>query len=274
MHFWKVTAVALFGMAALCMFSHCAHAANYSESTDGDLSNVHTNPTPFPLSVGTNVLTATTGLDGDLEYVRADVPAGARLASLVLQSYSSVRPVAFIGMRIGTSIPVDACCATASDLTGYTFFGTAPGNVGQDILPEMGTGIGAMGFTPPLPAGSYTFWIQQASEDATSYQFNFNVEQLVTPGVVGDYNGDNVVNAADYVVWRKNIGASTLTHRDPENAGAVGEADYLSWRENFGRSALAPGTVVSIPEPTTCLLLAIAGLAWISCRPKSSNRTH
>jgi hypothetical protein len=274
MRTWNCIVPLFLWVSAIGSMVPCTQAANYSESTEGDLSNVHTNPTPFALSVGTNVLTATTGLDGDLEYVRADVSVGTRLASLVLQSYSSVRPAAFIGMRIGASIPVDACCATASDLSGYTLFGTGVGNVGQDILPEMGTAFGAMGFTPPLPAGSYTFWIEQTSGDATSYQFKFNIEQLVTPGVVGDYNSDDVVNAADYVVWRKNIGALTLANRDPENSGPVSEADFLSWREHFGRSALGAGAVGSIPEPATCLLLAIAGLAWICRHRKYSNPTH
>ena len=252
----------------------CTQAATYSEISDGDLSNVHTNPTPFALSAGTNVLTATTGLDGDLEYVRIDVPAGTRLTSLVPQSYSSVSPGIFIGMRFGSSIPTDSCCTTSGDLSGHTVVGPLFGNVGLDILPEMGTAFGAMGFTPPLPAGPYTFWIEQAGDVETNYQLNFDVELLASTGVVGDYNSDGVVNAADYVVWRGNIGASGLIHRDPENSGPVGVADYLSWRENFGRATSSAGAGTSIPEPGTCLPLAIAGLAWICCRRKYSNPTH
>jgi hypothetical protein len=43
--------------------------------------------------------------------------------------------------------------------------------VGRDLLPQMGTASGAMGFTPPLTGSSYTFWIQQLGS-TTSYQFD------------------------------------------------------------------------------------------------------
>jgi len=55
-----------------------------------------------------------------------------------------------------------------------------------------------------------------------------------------DYNGDGVVDAADYVVWRKNDG--TL-------------ASYNRWRANFGQSvsgsggALDPSSDTAVPEP-------------------------
>jgi hypothetical protein len=67
-----------------------------------------------------------------------------------------------------------------------------------------------------------------------------------TGGIPGDYNEDGKVDAADYVVWRK------------ENIN--GAAGYNTWRTNFGRtsgagsgSALSPGAV---PEPSALLLLA------------------
>jgi hypothetical protein len=48
----------------------------------------------------------------------------------------------------------------------------------------MGNAPVAIGFTPPLPAGSYTFWLQQGTPPSTTYQLNFNV---LRPG---DYNGN------------------------------------------------------------------------------------
>lgn len=44
-------------------------------------------------------------------------------------------------------------------------------------------------------------------------------------GLPGDYNHDGVVNAADYVVWRKRLG-SVYT-----------QSDFLIWRAHFGEPA-------------------------------------
>jgi len=67
----------------------------------------------------------------------------------------------------------------------------------------------------------------------------------------GDYNGDSVVDAADYLSWRKGMG-TRFTYDD-----------YAVWVENFGRSlAGSGGGSPSVPEPASFFLLAsaIAGM--------------
>ena len=71
---------------------------------------------------------------------------------------------------------------------------------------------------------------------------------LLQVRLVGDYNGDNVVDAADYVLWRK----------DPASHGGNPQG-YNEWRANFGNppgsgsgSGLSAGAV---PEPGSALLL-------------------
>ena len=77
------------------------------------------------------------------------------------------------------------------------------------------------------------------------------------PPVIGDYNGNGVVDAADYVVWRDSVGAATLLNRDNANAGPVGVDDYNSWRARLGNvSGAGIGSGASVPEPQTCLLAA------------------
>jgi hypothetical protein len=87
------------------------------------------------------------------------------------------------------------------------------------------------------------------------------IEPPPVTGVIGDYNNDNKVDAADYTVWRDNLGSSfVLPHRDPANSGNVGPADYASWKSHFGQSAGAGSSFDSstgVPEPTTCLLLLL-----------------
>jgi hypothetical protein len=52
---------------------------------------------------------------------------------------------------------------------------------------------------------------------------------------VGDYNGNNTVDAADYVVWRKNEGTMNPLPKDPIG-GEIGQGQYDNWRANFGQN--------------------------------------
>ena len=86
----------------------------------------------------------------------------------------------------------------------------------------------------------------------------------IPAGVVGDYNGDDVVNAADYTVWRDNLGASlTLPNEDPSvTPGEVTAEDYDVWKANFGQSANAALATSlkgsAVPEPEAMLLAMLA----------------
>jgi len=58
---------------------------------------------------------------------------------------------------------------------------------------------------------------------------------------IGDYNSDGTVDAADYTVWRDNLGTGfALPNRDPANTGNVSQADYDSWNANFGATGASP----------------------------------
>ena len=88
--------------------------------------------------------------------------------------------------------------------------------------------------------------------------------------VVGDYNGDGTVNAADYTVWRDHLGASVPsgTGADGSGNGVIDAADYQVWKTNFGMSS-SPGAAAlatnPVPEPSSLQFLALAAAA-IGCR--------
>jgi hypothetical protein len=80
----------------------------------------------------------------------------------------------------------------------------------------------------------------------------------------GDFNLNGFVDAADYSVWRKSVGATGTNPADADGNGVVDQGDYDIWRANFGRSVAAPasGSAVSgVPEPATVMLACLAALS-------------
>jgi hypothetical protein len=84
------------------------------------------------------------------------------------------------------------------------------------------------------------------------------------PALPGDYNGDNVVDALDYTVWRDNLDASMELPND-ETPGTVDAGDYAVWKAHFGESLAGSGgaSANSAPEPAGLVLLLIAAMAGL-----------
>lgn len=146
-----------------------AMANDYDESVSGDLSDDHLAPDTLVLEFGSNVLTSTQQGDSfgrDIDYVTIVVPVGMELTAMMVTGYvADPGNLAFLGVQAGTPFTVDANNAKASDLLGGAVFGGF--DVGFDILPGVGSLGGATGFTPPLPAGSYTLWLNQTGDPST-----------------------------------------------------------------------------------------------------------
>ena len=104
--------------------------------------------------------------------------------------------------------------------------------------------------------------------------------------LAGDYNHDDRVDAADYVVWRKALNSTTQLAADGSLNGIVDMADLTVWRGNFGATFPASGSgsgsgfsLDMVPEPTGWgLCLFGAGILLITyslggCRgPRRSGR--
>jgi hypothetical protein len=90
----------------------------------------------------------------------------------------------------------------------------------------------------------------------------WNASQLYTTGVIsinaagipGDFNHNGIVDAADYVVWRKGLG-TTYT-----------QSDFDVWRAHFGQNAGsgAAGLNTAVPEPTSLGLAAFGILGFVT----------
>jgi hypothetical protein len=82
---------------------------------------------------------------------------------------------------------------------------------------------------------------------------------VVPTPLIGDFSNDGVVDAADYVVWRKASPTDTLPNDD--TPGAVDASDFDDWRANFGNSQQAGAGALGadpVPEPAGVVLLVIA----------------
>lgn len=80
--------------------------------------------------------------------------------------------------------------------------------------------------------------------------------------LVGDYNRDGRIDAADYSVWRDTFGSQTELAADGNNNGQIDEQDYLIWKERYGG---ASQPALAVPEPTAACLALFLAAAQAAC---------
>jgi hypothetical protein len=81
--------------------------------------------------------------------------------------------------------------------------------------------------------------------DAADYVMWRKIREAATvppPSLLGDYNRDLGIDAADYVMWRKMLGTAATVHdgADGNGDGVVDPNDYGSWQMHVGQSAPPP----------------------------------
>jgi hypothetical protein len=84
------------------------------------------------------------------------------------------------------------------------------------------------------------------------------ITTILEPDLFGDFNDDGNVDAADYVVWRKNDGSTTAMPNDNGLGTPIRAEHYNLWRAHFGEMQM-PGIGASgeIPETGTFVLAAV-----------------
>lgn len=136
---------------------------------------------------------------------------------------------------------------------GYAILGTG---INEQVSALILAGLS----NDPQPVGTYG-----SSSSGATFQFDeyFSGDGIITVGLAtlpGDFNNDGEVDAADYVLWRKN----------PSN---FLPQTYDTWRQNFGNppgsgSGLGsePGAV---PEPGAIVVAIIGGLGLLASRRRA-----
>ncbi|MEZ6014439.1 MAG: hypothetical protein R3F49_04945 [Planctomycetota bacterium] len=163
-------------LRATCMLALCAAPAiaqtsgHYDEVNDGDLSDSGNAPTPIPYWFPGDITISATqqgnAAGRDIDYFTVTIPAGFAITELRVNSYvGSPNDNAFLGVQAGAAVTVNPQAPTPTPLLGGTVYGAA--DIGNNILPRMGTLAGAIGFAPPLLAGQYSFWLNQTGAPST-----------------------------------------------------------------------------------------------------------
>jgi hypothetical protein len=94
-------------------------------------------------------------------------------------------------------------------------------------------------------------------------------------GVLGDYNLNGTVDAADFALWRHTLGQSGASSAADGNFNHhVDLGDLDIWTTNFGQLAGGAGAGFSaaVPEPSSAILILPATLLLIRLRKRSLKR--
>ena len=160
------------------------------------------------------------------------------------------------------------------DYAGGAFAADATATPVNLIHIDCPTGCG----NPEMPISADFFgpdgWPSEASriyfggDDSTIFR-DFSVTVSAPPALLGDYNGNNAIDAADYIAWRDVNGTAGPLANDP-TPGTVDQTDYTYWAAHFGQTSGAGSALVqsaAVPEPAAIMLLAFGLVAgWAVLR--------
>jgi autotransporter-associated beta strand protein len=142
---------------------------------------------------------------------------------------------------------------TTGSLLDLTFATGAPDVIDSlfvDGVPQQAGVWGAVGsgaqFTSPLITGTGTL----------------QVTTFVAP-LAGDFNGNGTVESSDLVAWQNGYGmpnGASAPNGDGDADGDVDGSDFLVWQRNLGATTLAANVAAaaSVPEPRAALLMLTA----------------
>ncbi len=162
-------------------------------------------------------------------------------------------------MLIGTaSVGLIPGGATPNYTIPNNFFNPA----GDTINFGEGVSIRTFSAGNPLPTDGinslhWTGFVSAATSARNSPRNHANQGGTMTPG---DYNGNGVVDAADYTFWRDQVGQTPVagTGADGNANGSVETGDYDFWRARFGNAVPGSASSTTVPEPAAWATVVIS----------------
>jgi hypothetical protein len=174
---------------ALGLGSSASAGVLWDESVNLDLSGNGLAPTFIgTLAHGSNQVFGSTGNTTgtpDRDYFFISVPVGLHLASITVLPGTTSGNLSFIGLQEGSQVTLPFTTTTAAGLLGWWHY--SPADIGNDIFPSMSIpnllGRGSSGFTIPLGAGNYAFWVQDTSGGGP-FNYGFDLFAVPEPGTI------------------------------------------------------------------------------------------
>lgn len=96
-----------------------------------------------------------------------------------------------------------------------------------------------------------------------------------SPNLPGDYNSDELVDGADYVIWRRSLGQVGIgLEADGNHDNVITDEDYDIWRSYYGGTSAGSGALAShaIPEPAGAVAFLTAATAFLFVARKASRK--
>jgi hypothetical protein len=236
----------------------------FSSAGDGIHSQNHQGAIPGNLTIENN----TVRTNGNAIYISS--PTGGAYSGPVEIANNALYPAGSFAINL----PFQTNTNIAANIgTGFSTSGLASsqfnnsGNLLSDFqnfaalnaFPKMGSKLIGAGLAALQPGDDFNLSSRSGSADVGAYIYDANgnpgwpigpsFKQFLESGQPGDFNGDDVVDGSDFLVWQ----------RDP-SVGALAD-----WKAHFGESA-GNATAMSVPEPTAYVLLAAGLLATVGYR--------
>lgn len=204
------------------------------------------------------------------------VYSGTKFNTLMLQVDPTGTGDAFLKNTSDTTVEIDAydIRSTAGRLapgTAASLDGAANAWISVNSTANLLGEVNQSGWTTLAPGASFNLgklylggtqdlqlaFLLKGQASPTPGQVHY---LAATGGVQGDYNNNGIVDAADYTLWRNNLGqpAGALQNRNPLNSGNINQTDYTYWKQRFGATSGSGSIGTSqVPEPSAYLLLVV-----------------